>query len=218
MEYPQVTRRLFYILAPLIAIFMIAPDLNASPYWDQFKTGENPNYAARMRIGFGPSVVIGDFDKKYKNPNPSFIIDYFFLRWRTEGNSGIDLYSRLGVRVLSRMDDSIESKTSIATGDIGVRFLLSSFFFPKLIHYYILAAPRFLYFREEITGDRAKLFNNSNMMSLGGTGGFGIEVSPFNNVGFFMEFNMGYCPVGESKDNADGPAGFIGVTYRSRVR
>jgi hypothetical protein len=44
--------------------------------------------------------------------------------------------------------------------------------------------------------------------------GTGIEISLIPYMGLFMEFNIGYVPMGDDKINFEGPQLRAGITYR----
>ena len=190
--------------------------LAASPYWDQFKTPEKQS-ATSLRFGFGPSVLFGDLSKTYEKPGPSASFDWMFYRWRAKGNSGFDFYSRLSGAFYDEKNyfNKYMSTTSV---EVGCRGMLSSFFFPDCLHYYVLAGPKILYCREKISREGLDMFDASNLFSLGVGAGIGVEYSPFRSWGFFLEIDGGYSPVGDSKANAEGLRLILGTSYRTQIR
>jgi len=200
----------------IIILNLIVLPLAASPYWDQFKSPEKVS-ADLIRFGVGPSVLFGDISRTYKDPGPSFAVDWMFYRWRNKGNSGFDLYSRAGASIYHGKGN-LEKFMCTGTLDTGCRAILSSFFFPEKLQYYIMAGPRLLYFREKITEDNFDFIESKNLFSLGVAAGAGVEFSPFRSWGFFLEITGGYCPVGDSKANADGVHLMLGSTFRTQIR
>jgi hypothetical protein len=165
-----------------------------------------------------------------------FIFDVFWYRSKDPVGDGVDLFARGIYRQNTMTDSSMKTITaygpdadyifgkynqlpdksgnlSIYGGDIGFRFVGTSYFLYEAWSLYLSASIRYLMVNEkyETSGETVdKSFN-----SWGYTGGLGLEVSIFSYMGLFAEVNYGYTPVGSEDVNIDGLRILYGLTYRT---
>ncbi|MFW5771099.1 MAG: hypothetical protein ACOCX9_06655, partial [Spirochaetota bacterium] len=169
--------------------------------------------ASLVRMGFSGmgmlTMMDADLDYYYDEGLGGFI-DYLFYRKRGTGGNGFDLYTRFTCRHFSTSDEIKEweddyvyedNYIQIYSLDAGVRVIYGAYFFRQFWQVYALLAPRVLYYRA--VGENSRYGeghpdNTTTLGSLGFIGGMGFEVTFTHFMGMFFEFNVGYCPVGES--------------------
>jgi len=185
--------------------------------------------ASLVRMGFSGmgmlTMMDADLDYYYDEGFGAFI-DYLYYRKRGTGGNGFDLYTRFTYRHFSTSDEVKEweddyvyedNYIQIYSLDAGVRVIYGAYFFRQFWQVYALLAPRVLYYRA--VGENSRYGeghpdNTTTLGSLGFIGGMGFEVTFTRFMGMFFEFNVGYCPVGESKRNVEGLSAYLGLTYR----
>ncbi|TAL29402.1 MAG: hypothetical protein EPN93_21555 [Spirochaetes bacterium] len=197
----------------------------AAAEWRRSMLARSP----QLRVGYGAVVTTRepDFDKYYTDRSA------YFVDWIIRMNSSIeavpkyDMYYRLFYKSMRMSDSAVQGgtmfedpvtrgKADIYGIDWGLRIRWSGYFMMTSFDFYVLGAVRGQYYREQAPDP----LNNKETLkvefySFGGYGGAGIEIAFFRNLGFFVEFNTGYTPVGDSKANLEGNQLYCGVTLRS---
>jgi len=154
--------------------------------------------------------IISDEDMKLSDK------DYYdgylrgFFKKFTMSDSSVNPTGKIG-------DDVIYKSTALLFGlDIGLRIRHRMYFLMTVFDIYFPFGVRFQIYDESA---KDKRFDNDEInvtfYSCGVYGGCGLEIAFFKSIGLFMEYNIGYTPVGTNKINVDGHQVYLGVTYRS---
>ncbi len=184
-----------------------------------------------IRIGFAaPSMIyMADRDlKRYYNESWALMADCFFYRRRNRLGNGFDVGARftyrdftIGKDVLKKASDLLyeSNRLHMMSWDLGVRGVIGVHFLRVLWQFYAIAAPRLLHYHSVLKDNRlGDPDRRINLVSIGITGGAGIEVTPVAMMGFFAEYNVGYTPVGASHNNVEGHQVYVGLTWRVHGR
>lgn len=185
--------------------------------WDLYEREiRRSRSASLLRLGFaGGTVWLQDSElNRYQQEGNGLFLDFFFYRYRhrsiEERTSGFDLYTRLTYRkFLLDGDDIAETDIDLLSLDLGVRYLWGSMLAKEFCQFYVLAAPRVLYYREEAQDEE------NSMYSLGVIGGIGVELTLAQAFALFVEYNQGYTPVGSTDANVEGLQLYFGLTMRT---
>ncbi len=183
----------------------------------------------QLRVGYGALVTTKEpeFDKYYKDRSAYFVDLIVRMNTRVEAVPKYDMYYRLFYKGMRMSDSSVEGgimfedpvtkgKADMYGADWGLRVRWGTYFMMTSFDFYVLGAVRGQYYREEAPDPLdAKKTLKIELYSIGGYGGAGVEVAFFKNLGFFVEFNTGYTPVGDKKANLEGNQLYCGVTLRS---
>lgn len=195
-------------------------------------------YSPRWRLGFGRGSLIqmGDenLNSLYSDGGTAITLDFYPVRSKDPVGNGVDLYLRSTLRQFempegsfndispdSSAGDYIGRYTVVPTsatmthlaGDIGVRFVGTTYFFMEAWSAYLSVAARYMWVREEYS-NAANSYKDS-FLQWGVVSGIGLEVSLTSAIGLFTEGSWGYVPVGKDDINADGFNLIYGVTYRT---
>ncbi len=145
--------------------------------------------------------------------NEPFKWDYFtrfFYKRFQMNDASLDPNGLVGKDVVS------PSEASMYGFDMGFRFKTGRYFMMTAFDLYVLGAARYQHYTEKAPDT----FDKSNEIevsfhSLGLYAGAGVEMAFFQNVGIFVEYNIGYTPVGDSEINVEGHQVYGGVTLRT---
>lgn len=173
-----------------------------------------------LRVAYGAvSLNDSELDKLYGSGN-AFMGDIFLSRGRDRNGDGFDTFFRYTYRSFAMPDDITTQPDGIAYGivspgemtmhsfDYSMRYVVGAYFLWERWDIYILGG-----FRMQYTEVSAKNGLSDEYWSMGLVGGGGLEVTIFNGVGIFGEYNIGKTPVGDR--NIEGHQVYAGVTLRS---
>jgi hypothetical protein len=221
-----------YCIAILCILFLTIHTFSyGDDYWRQSKWNNTlTGNSSLFRIGYGGFGIIRMQDSNLSgNYKDGYLVmaDMFFYRYRhgRRFEHGLDLYTRYTFRSFSSEKD-IESESgdiykngeiNTISVDVGARYLVGKIFLYELWQIYLLAAPRWVSFREEARNDVGEYVGKS-YYAVGFVGGIGFEVTLFPYMGLFVEYNNGYTPVGDSNANIEGHQILFGVTARTPLK
>lgn len=207
-----------YGLIPIISLLLIIPAFSYEETdWDLYEREiRRSRSASLLRLGFAGGTIRMQDSKlnRYYEEGTGVFLDLFFYRYRhrniEEQTGGFDLYTRLAYRKFSLDGDDIgETDIDLLSLDLGARYLTGIMLGRELCQLYLLAAPRVLYYREDIQNDE------NSMYSLGVIGGIGVEITLAQAFALFVEYNQGYTPVGSTDANVEGYQIYFGLTVRT---
>jgi hypothetical protein len=205
-----------YLFIVVASLFLSVPSLAYEETdWENYaREVQLAKRASLLRIGIGAARMQDSELDSYHQEGSAVMLDYLFYRHRSVNierrASGFDFYSRFTYRHFVLDGDPIaETEIDMISLDIGARHLWGGMHLDRLCQFYILAAPRFLHYKEEAGGKENTLY------SLGIIGGIGVEIALSATLGFFVEYNQGYTPVGDSDANVEGIQILFGMTLRT---
>ncbi|MBP7584393.1 MAG: hypothetical protein KBA61_10190 [Spirochaetes bacterium] len=153
-----------------------------------------------IRLDNGPSV-----QQKY-----DAFVRGMYRRFRMNDTS-IDSGGVIGKDVIT------ESKADMFGLDIGGRVRFQQYFMMTAFDFYLLGGLRYQYYYESAEDTLSEGDDiHVSFHSLGVYTGAGIEIAFFDYVGLFLEYNIGYTPVGTKPVNVEGNQFYAGATYRSQ--
>ena len=193
----------------------------------------------RLRMGYSGFSMFRMMDSYLQDlyePEHLFMVDLVFYRYKDPVGDGIDLYARGTYRTFNAVEsysslvktsayaDSLLGNFSsvpldapelvVYSGDLGMRFVGSVYMLRSAVSFYFCMAARLNYAVEKATladGSDRRSFHRWGAMA-----GAGMEFSIMPSMGFFVELDAGYVPMGKDESNIEGPQLLAGVTMRTR--
>ncbi len=144
-----------------------------------------------------------------------------FMAEAVIGSNSFGLYGRFTHRAFKMEDDILSdpvaidagiislSEVEINSGDLGLRLYFGPEFYNVIFKLYVSGAARYSTYTEVAENGIEYKFT-----ALGWVYGAGAELTFFNTIGFFAEYNGGSCKIGESKRDIEGHQFLAGVTLK----
>lgn len=195
--------------------------------------------STQMRLGYGGGGLVkmkdSDLDRYYGD-GKLYMFDILFpniFGKRSGFSYAVDYYTRFAMKTFKMDEEWIEpletaelNEDMVSRGsilmfawDFGFRIRKGVYFLMTKFDAYVVGSMRLLYYREKADDVASNVESNDDLenqfMAYGCYTGGGIELSFFENMGIFGEYNIGYTPVGKSKANVEGHQVMFGIIYRN---
>ena len=195
-----------------------------------------------VRVGMSGPGMFSTFDKNTnKLYDSSFLLmgDLIFYRYKDPVGDGVDLYTRGTFRFFRGADSYARNiklypagldddyfgmydsmpisapKLYVLSGDIGARFVGSTYILRSAVSFYFGGGIRF---NSALRYSKYTAYESTRetFYQIGGIGIAGIEFSLLPELGLFTEVNAGYVPMGDDRINLEGPQIIAGITFRTK--